>query len=517
VATTKQKKVRDPNEILFGHTLTAAGAEAVVRGECWLIGRDYAPTKKAVGTRIAICTTSRPDAFRVLAHNVLGDSCYEPPPHFIIGSVILEGYASFVGKKPLLVGINNYVADKIKSSDWYVESSRFHWVVKDPLVFETPLPHVGGLSLWKVREPLLGQLRSGAFKQEVPFGYTPTYAEGVVSIESGVEKMEISWKNKKVYPLDTCTVLECVSPADGFMSTITPKGLRFRAICLKCSLKYTTHKPISAQELAQQRTGVEDLALVLDSTPERVRELLDEERLSDRGERILVPGEAPLELVSSPRGVSDDGASTAVVPKNDPDVAQAKPVAVIPRERLIEAEQEAQTALAALQNFHIRDQAGMDLAANIVKTTKLRWEEIEDLRKTAKKPLDAAVKEVQNAFKPALEALSAIETLLKARMLEGQRRIHAAQDEALRVALSAFQQGDAHTAALATQQAQAASVSLPQGISVRPQIRFTVTNINIVPREFFVLSESLVLHALAAGLTIPGIEKVIEESVAVRA
>jgi hypothetical protein len=554
-----KKKQKDPHKVEYGLSLRNIGQLETLE---WF-ALSWAPTKAAVGSRIALHDRDR---------------------SAIIGTVKLLGYVTY-GKK----GEGKVVGEvDLRRIEGGRGLEGVVWHLSEAQRFIEPIAHPGGLSLWKLKGPILDEVNARNFTpypvpeaampmiapEEIdaaldaetfePEGffdpvtgevYEPLPSDKQVAEEKAV--LDIPWKNKKQFHGEACAVQSCSAPADGFMSAIFPKiGLRYRPICLKCSIKFSTHKPTPLQELARQRQGLADLAQILDSTPELVWSLLDEAGLTERGERRVPPGTAPLELSAnpSPRGLDDTPSArapddtvrcadcgepqfqtpsgitcsnghggavsvirdAALVDSRGAKVQEASIAVVIPREKIETIKAEAEEALRQLQPFVIRDQKGMDLANTITQTVKAQYNELETLRKKTVKPINDAKKSAQDAFNPALNALAAIEELLKTRIAEAYRRIQAEQDAALQKVQVAYQQGDVQTAALATRQAQAAEIALPSGTSIRDIYDYVVEDINLVPREFLTIHDAAVRAALKAGLQIPGIRRTSHDSVTVR-
>jgi hypothetical protein len=487
---------------IYGITRSPDTTMAILQsGKVTLLGEAYAPSKRAVDTRIVV-------------------NCNKQ----LVGSVRLKGYVSFTSSgKANAVGLSDDDIELVRASPFYMKA-KFVWVLDLPQRYQRPFEHPGGLGLWKMAKTYEGDVQALEASLELPSpppveesAFDP--AEGVdlaaqeILEERGLmetteEQTLIPWKRKVFFPGDVCGVKDCSRPAEGYMTSTRKKKLWWGPICRDCSIGYTTHEPYSLASVAQQRKGLEDLAAALDSPVDNVAGLLEEHGLDEFGKPLHRPQ-------NGVNGVARP-APADIVPPDDPALERATAVAVIPKQELAEVQAELVALRPRLDSFLIVDQAGMDLAANLTKMIKARWEALEARRKEAARPLDDAKKTVQAAFKPVLTELAELEQLLKQRMLEGQHRMNALQDAALAQAQQAYQQGDLNRAALATQHAQASGVDLSSGVSVRQILDFEVVDLNLVPREFFVLDGARVLHALRAGLEVPGIRRVLRESVAVR-
>lgn len=330
----------------------------------------------------------------------------------------------------------------------------------------------------------------------------------MMSEEKNDTESAIPWKRKTYFPEDVCGVKDCQETATGYMTAIRKKRLWWGPVCEACAVKYTTHKPYDLQSLAVQRKGVEDLASILDIPVEEAARRLREAKIDDKGR--------PLQVVE--RAVEEIRERTSeIVQTDDPSIERAQAAAVIPRSTLEKALREGELLLQKLGTFEVHNQQAMDLLGNIVRTVKAQHTTLENQRKELVAPFNDGKKAVQDAFNPPLKLLDRIEARLKLLILEGQRRMQEAQDAALLAAQTAYQQGDTRGAALATQQVQATAVSMPQGVSTRMIIDFEVVDITQIPRQFFVLDEAAIKHALAAGLDIPGVRRIDRQIASVRA
>ena len=389
------------------------------------------------------------------------------------------------------------------------------WNITDVVYLGQPIPHHGGLGLWKLKPPYTEQIETYL---EAPVSETNGASNGA----GGEEQSSIPWKRKTFFPHDVCGVRDCMQPAGGYMTSVRKKRLWWGPICAKCAVEHTTHQPQSLQSIAVQRKGVEDLASVLDVPVEEVQKRLELAGISATGQPLGVVERAVSDVQQAVSDTTHTSAAALepqveIVPPDDPGLERAQAVAIIPKAELAAALKGGEELFSKLQHFQVKDQAGMDFAGHLTRTVKAEYTTFENLRKELVEPINEAHKTVQDAFRPILKLLEKTEAHLKRCMLEGQMRLNAAQDAALQQVQQAYQQGDAHTAALATQHAQAAAVDAPQGVSFRTIIDFVVSDINLVPREFFVLNDAAVKHALAAGLTIPGIQRVDKQIAAVRA
>lgn len=301
-----------------------------------------------------------------------------------------------------------------------------------------------------------------------------------------------TWKKKKFFDGTECGYSNCKNPADGYIPEMTrpTKGgasLWFGPACTPCvRLWHDNLNPMSLAELARQRNGASDLAVVLD----------------------VEVGEVLKRLQGA--GVDERGNSVALTPAVSENIA-------IPVPSLEAALAEVTETLVFLNTFHVTNQQQMDLASGWLHEVKERWSVIEEQRKGFAKPLQDKVKEVQAYFKPPLDLLSQAERILKQKISEGSQRAQAAQQAALTAAHQALQQGNMQGVAIATQTVQAADVALSAGIGMRGIVRFEITDPSLLPPVFWSPDPAKVQQAIDAGhRVIPGVRVWEEQSVTAR-
>jgi hypothetical protein len=306
----------------------------------------------------------------------------------------------------------------------------------------------------------------------------------------------MTWKKKKFFPADKCGIVKCKRDADGYLMDIKPtKGgegqLWFGPACVPCTEKSNPAlKPTTLADLAKQRGGASDLALVLDVEVGEVKKRLAAAGVDEHGQPVAAPPAAP---------------ATAV-----PALAQAGVVAseavTIPTEQLAASVAETNGTLTALGEFHIQNQEQMDAAAAFLAEVKGKWKAIDTLRKDLGGPLRDKLGEIQGYFKPALDALAKAEGILKQKISEGNARAQEAQRLALAAAEKAHSKGDVQATALAAQQAAEADVALPGGVSERPVVRFEITDPSQLPGNFWSPDPAKVQLAINEGhREIPGV------------
>lgn len=146
--------------------------------------------------------------------------------------------------------------------------------------------------------------------------------------------------------------------------------------------------------------------------------------------------------------------------------------------------------LEAIRDMTIEDQADLDLAAEALADAKGNFKRLEERKKTVTDPLTTAINEVRSWFKPAQDVYKEVEGILKEKIAA----YHTKRDAENRKALQAA--ADAHAAGSFTEVGAALStISTPEkiaGLSVRDAWTFEVVSIEMVPREYLYVNETLV-------------------------
>jgi hypothetical protein len=365
------------------------------------------------------------------------------------------------------------------------------------------------------------------------------------------EPVGAKWKRKAYFDDTSCGLVGCKRAPDGYLCDTKPTGkkterLWFGPACKKCMLKLGC--PVEAitplKELAYQRNGASDLALVLDIEVGEVLKRLEAAGIDENGsalvadetEEVLPPIPPPSERQAqgdpAPLPATDDWPyryaegeePAAVVPHAPADAIQvaASPPVVIPSQDIAASSAEGLQLLGSLDSFNIVNQQGMDLAAGILADVKGAWKNLDGIRKAIGKPLRDRLQEIQDHFKPALALFETAEKILKDKISEGSRLAAEAQQRALLAAQQAHQAGDAHALAVATQQVSATEVGLPQGVTTRKVARFRIVDAAQLPPEFWTaIPDTNKLQAYVdagwRGNQIPGVEIWEEDIVSSRA
>lgn len=217
--------------------------------------------------------------------------------------------------------------------------------------------------------------------------------------------------------------------------------------------------------------------------------------------------------------------------------------------------QEADDFSNKLKSLSIESQTDLDNAAELVKATKRRYKEIDDLRKGMTEPLNELKRKIMDLFRPVLDNLKNTESVIKGSINTFTlKEIQRVQQEEIRAAMMAEKE-EAKKRELLLKRAQTAETNgdeiksesfreMAAGVFVPPVIsqqvarsngvfsttrwKFRVTNLNKVPREYLMLNTELMppmtkaAQVMANGkkvidCLIPGIEFYENSSVVVRA
>ena len=353
------------------------------------------------------------------------------------------------------------------------------------------------------------------------------------------EPLGAQWKRKKYFDGTTCGLKDCKHAADGYVCDLKPtkeggKGrLWFGPACTKCVRKtHPTLNPMSLAELAHQRNGASDLALVLDVEVGDILKRLEAAGIDEKGrplegaqpalqaKQTVIPG------TEAPQAPPPSAAPQTPLVTPPPQDASPPPNYIvvqvdsvqIPAQYLEAQVVDARTIRERFVDpLVIADQASMDLASNYTKLIKKSWNQLDEYRKSLTKPLRDKIEEIQAYFNPPLEKLKEAEDLLKRKISEGAHAMARAQASALQAAQAAFQQQNPAALAAASQQATQADVSLSPGVSIRKLKRWAIQDPSRVPFELWSPDAAKIQQAIDLGHTyIPGIAIWEEDSVAVR-
>lgn len=173
----------------------------------------------------------------------------------------------------------------------------------------------------------------------------------------------------------------------------------------------------------------------------------------------------------------------------------------------LEAQRESAGAEVALS--HIRGLAAMvrssdDIAAVSPILTRIKddMKRLKERKERITKPLNEALKEIRDLFRPAEQRLEEAETLLKSSIGAAQKAIYEANRIAQMQTQAALQQGDVRLAAQVAGAIQ--GTEAPKGMSFRERFTYRVVNAAIIPREFLMPDDKRIKdHVSKHGMAMP--------------
>lgn len=164
-----------------------------------------------------------------------------------------------------------------------------------------------------------------------------------------------------------------------------------------------------------------------------------------------------------------------------------------------ENQKEIHEGLALVENFEIRSEEDQSFAAEILREIKVKHEEVEKKRTSITKPLNQALREVNNLFRPLKQALEKSEKLLKYKIAEYQQE---QEKENARRLIEAAQSDSPEEAQEALSSIQ--STTSPKGVNVRYKWKAKIVDESKIPRKYLVPDVSLI--EADAPNKIPGVE-----------
>lgn len=324
-------------------------------------------------------------------------------------------------------------------------------------------------------------------------------AEQVAAVETEpAEDALFTFKKKSYFDGTVCGLKGCARKltllGSYVMGTKPTKNndngrLWFGPACEACVTKaHGGMKPATLAELAHQRQGASDLALVLDCEVGDIQKRLITAGIDENGRPIVA------------------SATAAVVPLGDTvkleTVSAEVPTALLATENTAIAQ-----TLQFLGTFHIQAQQDMDNAGGWLQMVKSKWKDFEETKKALAKPHRDMASHISAQFKPLLDALKMAEGLLKQKIAEGKTRAQEAQQTALLAAQTAHQAGDMQAAGLAAQQVAASDVTVPSNIiQYAPVVKFEMVDPRQLPTDFWSPDLAKIQAAIDAGhRQIPGV------------
>jgi hypothetical protein len=340
--------------------------------------------------------------------------------------------------------------------------------------------------------------------------------ETVGEANAGSATNEPTWKKRKEFDGTTCGYVGCTHDADGYVqgTRSTKEGangrLWYGPACTPCVRKWhSTLVPMSLAQLAAQRTGASDLAGILDLEVGEVIKRLAAAGIDERGQKLAQQtaeaGATLAEVFAEP--------GAAIAQRQEYTIA-----VVVPFDSIEAVRSEMAQTLAGIAGFVITNQDQMDYASSYLQRVSGLSNEIDAARKAISKPFRKQVEAIQTYFAPALEALAEVKAGLKQCIQAGYQLAQQTQASAFQAAEAALASGNLQQAGLATQNAIAADLALPKGLSMRTRLRWEVVDPSQVPGPLWSIDATKVDAAIDAGhREIPGIRIWEDQSIAARA
>lgn len=157
-----------------------------------------------------------------------------------------------------------------------------------------------------------------------------------------------------------------------------------------------------------------------------------------------------------------------------------EPAPIVLAEREVESEkQEIIPAVEEIKTFDIRSDEDQEFAADILRDVKDKHRQVEEKRTAITKPLNRALREVNDLFRPLKTALEEAEKLLKGKIAAYQRHVEAQNRLLLEEAAEAESPEEAQQVLSTTR-----FVQPPQGVNIRYVWKPKVVDEAKIPREY---------------------------------
>lgn len=333
--------------------------------------------------------------------------------------------------------------------------------------------------------------------EPVPVATTPEDAMppvGTGELQHLGEREDIpKWKKRSQFEGDTCGLSGCSKKANGYVAGIrsTKEGERdkrslwYGPACHSCAdLLSPGMKATSLAELAHQRNGVSDLALLLDLEVGEVQKRLAAAGINEKGRPLNEQPGSTIALSATAVVAPAPGAFQPPVNVQNP-TEEVHLAVVIPNDIMGAIGGEMNSSLMALQSFVVRSQGDMDYSSTYMQRVKGLFNQLDEKRKELGRPLREKIEQINAYFKPTLDLLEQVETTIKQKVDEGYRWSQQQLAQGLGAAQAALAAGNTQGVAMATQQAMAADMSLSKGVTMRPKLKFEVQNPAVLPGTFW--------------------------------
>ncbi len=244
--------------------------------------------------------------------------------------------------------------------------------------------------------------------------------------------------------------------------------------------------------LAATTAGITDAqvstlgSLQLGAAMDYVRKEISDEELDAKLAASMAVALAPefdLAVHASPAGMAER-------------VAQATPAVDPVRIEVDLAVTEAETVLAEVRTFVVSNNADLSLAAEVLADIKGKAKRVAEIKETATRPINEALKNIRAWFRPAEDRFAQIESMIKTSI----SRFHEGQEIARRAALRQIEASatapQVQTALTALAVAQVEPVV---GLSTRKVWVHEIVDAALVPREYCEPSDALIRAGVSLG------------------
>lgn len=176
--------------------------------------------------------------------------------------------------------------------------------------------------------------------------------------------------------------------------------------------------------------------------------------------------------------------------------------------------QTAQQAIQMIRNLPVHTPQDIERVTPLLQHVKAEAKRVTAMKEELTKPLNAALKNLRDMFRPAESAYAECEQTLKRKISDAAMAIRKANEAAMAETHARMAANDMRGASIAA--GAIVNTEAPKGLSLQDRFVFRVVNAAAVPREFLVVDERRIRdHISKHGdkMPIPGV--VIEKDVGV--
>lgn len=174
----------------------------------------------------------------------------------------------------------------------------------------------------------------------------------------------------------------------------------------------------------------------------------------------------------------------------------------------------AKQVLAAIESIEVKTPQHIEMVAPLLLDIKRAGKQITAQKEETTKPLNAELRAIREYYKPAEDAYSKAEAILKGKISKAQQAIMEENQRAAYATQQALAAGQVLQAA--TLSSAIVNTEAPKGITYREQYTFRIVDEKLLPREFLMPDEKKIREYVAQygqQHPIPGV--VVEKTVGV--